>query len=76
MYYILTRVDGNECGRKLSLAFGIHFVNALQLSSQQVQTSHGMADRIYFLPVTPECVTEIIKREKPDGILCTFGGQT
>merc|ERR1719262_1248596 len=41
-----------------------------------VQTSHGYADRVYFLPVTPEFVTQIIKRERPDGILCTFGGQT
>eukprot|EP00933_Yihiella_yeosuensis_P077927 TRINITY_DN8891_c0_g1_i1.p1 TRINITY_DN8891_c0_g1~~TRINITY_DN8891_c0_g1_i1.p1 ORF type:complete len:1190 (+),score=260.46 TRINITY_DN8891_c0_g1_i1:194-3571(+) len=35
-----------------------------------------MADRVYFLPVTPDFVTEVIKRERPDGILCTFGGQT
>merc|ERR1719162_1382391 len=41
-----------------------------------VQTSFGMADRIYFLPVTVEFVTQVIKRERPDGILCTFGGQT
>merc|ERR1719428_1741299 len=41
-----------------------------------VQTSWGLADRVYFLPVNPEFVTEVIKRERPDGILCTFGGQT
>jgi carbamoyl-phosphate synthase small subunit len=41
-----------------------------------VQTSWNMADRVYFLPVTTEFVTEVIKRERPDGILCTFGGQT
>jgi carbamoyl-phosphate synthase small subunit len=41
-----------------------------------VQTSWGMADRVYFLPVTVEFVTEVIKRERPDGVLCTFGGQT
>merc|ERR1719215_2131054 len=41
-----------------------------------VQTSSGYADRVYFLPVTPEFVTKVIQREKPDGILCTFGGQT
>merc|ERR1719453_1184875 len=34
-----------------------------------VQTSWGMADRVYFLPVTPEFVTEVIKRERPDGVL-------
>jgi carbamoyl-phosphate synthase small subunit len=39
-----------------------------------VQT--GLADRVYFLPVTPEFVEQVIKRERPDGILCTFGGQT
>merc|ERR1719183_3519311 len=41
-----------------------------------VQTSWGLADRVYFLPVNPEFVTEVIRRERPDGILCTFGGQT
>jgi len=41
-----------------------------------VQTSAGYADRVYFLPVTPEFVTQVIKRERPDGVLCTFGGQT
>merc|ERR1719162_2809353 len=41
-----------------------------------VQTSWGMADRVYFLPVTVEFVTQVIKRERPDGVLCTFGGQT
>jgi carbamoyl-phosphate synthase small subunit len=41
-----------------------------------VQTSSGYADRVYFLPVNPEFVTQVIMREKPDGILCAFGGQT
>ncbi|CAL9734296.1 hypothetical protein MOSE0_E02784 [Monosporozyma servazzii] len=40
------------------------------------QTSHSLADKIYFLPVTPEYITYIIERERPDGILLTFGGQT
>ncbi|KAI3404035.2 CPA2 [Candida oxycetoniae] len=40
------------------------------------QTSHSLADEIYYLPVTPEYITYIIEREKPDGILLTFGGQT
>ncbi|OBA24397.1 carbamoyl-phosphate synthase [Metschnikowia bicuspidata var. bicuspidata NRRL YB-4993] len=40
------------------------------------QTSHQLADEIYYLPVTPEYITYIIEREKPDGILLTFGGQT
>jgi len=41
-----------------------------------VQTSWGLADRVYFLPVNVEFVTQVIRRERPDGILCTFGGQT
>ena len=41
-----------------------------------IQTSEGVADRVYFLPVTPYFVTEIIKKERPDGILLAFGGQT
>ena len=41
-----------------------------------IQTSEGIADRVYFQPVTPYFVTEIIKKERPDGILLAFGGQT
>ncbi len=41
-----------------------------------IQTSEGIADKVYFLPVTPYFVEEIIKKEKPDGILLAFGGQT
>lgn len=41
-----------------------------------VQTSEGVADKIYFLPVTPYFVEKVIEREKPDGILLAFGGQT
>jgi carbamoyl-phosphate synthase large subunit len=41
-----------------------------------VQTSEGVADRIYFLPVTPLFVERVIARERPDGILLSFGGQT
>lgn len=40
------------------------------------QTSHALADEIYYLPVTAEYITYIIEREQPDGILLTFGGQT
>ena len=40
------------------------------------QTSEGMADKIYFLPITPHFVEEVIKKERPDGILLSFGGQT
>ena len=41
-----------------------------------VQTSEGVADKIYYLPVTPYFVEEVIKKEKPQGILLAFGGQT
>lgn len=41
-----------------------------------VQTSEDVADRIYFLPVTPYFVERVIEKEKPDGILLSFGGQT
>ncbi len=41
-----------------------------------IQTSEGIADQVYFQPVTPYFVTEIIKKERPDGILLAFGGQT
>ncbi|CAA22122.1 arginine specific carbamoyl-phosphate synthase Arg4 [Schizosaccharomyces pombe] len=41
-----------------------------------IQSSHSLADEIYFLPVTAEYLTHLIERENPDGILLTFGGQT
>ena len=41
-----------------------------------IQTSEGIADKVYFLPVTTYFVEEIIKKEQPDGILLAFGGQT
>ena len=41
-----------------------------------VQTSEGVADQIYFLPVTPFFVEKVIQKERPDGILLSFGGQT
>ncbi|MDE6755435.1 MAG: carbamoyl-phosphate synthase (glutamine-hydrolyzing) large subunit [Muribaculaceae bacterium] len=41
-----------------------------------IQTSEGVADQVYFLPVTPHFVEEVIKKERPDGILLAFGGQT
>ncbi|MFA6505699.1 MAG: carbamoyl-phosphate synthase large subunit, partial [Treponemataceae bacterium] len=41
-----------------------------------IQTSEGMSDATYFLPVTPEYVRKVIEKEKPDGILLSFGGQT
>ncbi len=41
-----------------------------------VQTSEGVADRVYFLPVTPSFVEQVIEKERPQGILLSFGGQT
>ncbi len=41
-----------------------------------IQTSEGVADQVYFLPITPYFVEEVIKKERPDGILLAFGGQT
>jgi len=41
-----------------------------------IQTSEGFADRVYFLPVTPQFVEAVIAKERPDGILLSFGGQT
>jgi len=41
-----------------------------------IQTDHKLADEVYYLPVTPEYVTYVIEKERPDGIFLTFGGQT
>lgn len=41
-----------------------------------IQTSKGLADKVYFLPVNPDFVRKVIKYERPDGVYCTFGGQT
>jgi len=41
-----------------------------------IQTSEGVADKVYFLPITPYFVEKVIEKEKPDGILLAFGGQT
>jgi carbamoyl-phosphate synthase large subunit len=41
-----------------------------------IQTSEGVADRVYFLPVTPTFVARVIAREQPDAVLLSFGGQT
>ena len=41
-----------------------------------IQTDHKLADEVYYLPITPEYVTHVIERERPDGIFLSFGGQT
>ena len=53
---------------------GIHSV-LVNPNIATIQTSEGIADQVYFLPVTPYFVTEIIKKERPDGMLLAFGGQ-
>lgn len=54
---------------------GIHTI-LVNPNIATIQTSHALADTVYFLPVTPEYLSHIIERERPDGILLTFGGQT
>ena len=54
---------------------GIHSV-LINPNIATVQTSKGVADTVYFQPVTPEFVERIIEKERPDGILLSFGGQT
>ena len=41
-----------------------------------IQTDHKLADEVYYLPITPEYVTHVIERERPDGVFLSFGGQT
>ncbi|KAK1846815.1 carbamoyl-phosphate synthase arginine-specific large chain [Colletotrichum chrysophilum] len=41
-----------------------------------IQTNHSLADEVYYLPVTPEYVSYVIEKEKPDGVFLSFGGQT
>jgi len=41
-----------------------------------VQTSKGLANKVFFLPITPDYVEQLIRNERPDGILLSFGGQT
>lgn len=54
---------------------GIHSV-LLNPNVATIQTSEGIADKVYFLPITPYFVEEVIKKERPDGMLLAFGGQT
>lgn len=54
---------------------GVHTI-LINPNIATVQTSEGVADRVYFLPVTPEFVAQVLEKEKPDGLLISFGGQT
>ncbi|CDJ59611.1 hypothetical protein EMWEY_00023470 [Eimeria maxima] len=52
------------------------FVVLVNPNIATVQTSKQMAHRVYFVPVTPQFVSEVIEKERPQGVLCSFGGQT
>lgn len=52
------------------------FVILVNPNIATIQTSEGLADRMYFLPVTSDFVARVIEKERPDGILLSFGGQT
>ncbi len=54
---------------------GIHTI-LINPNIATIQTSEGIADKVYFLPVTPEYVEQVIAKERPQGILLAFGGQT
>ncbi len=54
---------------------GIHTI-LINPNIATVQTSEGIADQVYFLPVTPDFVEKVIERERPEGLLLAFGGQT
>ena len=53
-----------------------HKVILINPNIATVQTSENFADKVYFLPITPYFVEKIIEKEKPQGILLSFGGQT
>ena len=54
---------------------GIHTI-LVNPNIATVQTSKGMADKIYSIPIIPEYVAQVIECERPDGIVLSFGGQT
>jgi carbamoyl-phosphate synthase/aspartate carbamoyltransferase len=66
--------SGSQCIKALREA-GVYSV-LINPNIATVQTSKGYADKVYFLPVTPHFVNEVIRQEKPDGICVSFGGQT
>jgi len=66
--------SGSQCLKAL-IEEGIKTI-VINPNIATVQTSEDMADEIYLLPVTPYFVEEVIKKEKPDGIMVAFGGQT
>ena len=71
---ILTPVTGSQALKALKEA-GVKSV-LLNPNIATIQTSHVLADEIYYLPVTPEYAEYVIQKERPDGIFLSFGGQT
>ncbi|SMR52987.1 unnamed protein product [Zymoseptoria tritici ST99CH_1E4] len=66
--------SGSQCLKALKEA-GIKSI-LINPNIATIQTAHVLADEIYYLPVTPEYVTYVIEKERPDGIFLSFGGQT
>lgn len=66
--------SGSQCIKALKEE-GIYTV-LVNPNIATIQTDEKMADKVYFLPVTLEFVKTVIEKERPDGILLTFGGQT
>ncbi|OBR15492.1 Carbamoyl-phosphate synthase [Colletotrichum higginsianum IMI 349063] len=69
-----TRHEGSQALKALKEA-GVQSV-LINPNIATIQTDHALADEVYYLPVTPEYVTYVIEKEKPDGIFLSFGGQT
>ena len=72
--YTNIKIIGSQAIKALRES-GIHTV-LVNPNIATIQTSHTLADQVYFLPVTCEYVSNILEKERPDGILLTFGGQT
>jgi carbamoyl-phosphate synthase large subunit len=66
--------SGSQCIKALKEE-GIHTI-LINPNIATIQTSEDLADQVYFLPITPFFVEKVIEKEKPDGILLSFGGQT
>ena len=66
--------SGSQCIKALKEE-GIYTI-LINPNIATIQTSKGLADKVYFLPVTAEFVRKVIQKEQPDGIYVTFGGQT
>ena len=76
-YRVRVRVVSRPSTCRVSRCFiSLRFTFPPSANIATIQTSKGLADKVYFLPVTPEFVRKVIEHERPDGIYVTFGGQT